>query len=165
MRATLENLDELSGEKLKENTQYFKKLRKKNPKKLDVLMQDLHEAEFNKMDCLHCANCCKTTSPIFTAKDIQRIAKSMRMKEQQFIQQFLQRDEDDFMVLKTAPCTFLDERDNTCTIYNVRPKACREYPHTDRRKFIQISNLTLKNSTVCPAVVNILEALKQRLPL
>jgi Fe-S-cluster containining protein len=23
--------------------------------------------------------------------------------------------------------------DNKCSIYEVRPKACREYPHTDRK--------------------------------
>ncbi|MCK0130995.1 YkgJ family cysteine cluster protein [Flavobacteriaceae bacterium F08102] len=165
MRANLENLAVLSKEKLAENTAYFKKLRKKNPKKLDVLMQDLHEKEFNKMDCLSCGNCCKTTSPIFTEKDIKRIAKSMRMKERQFIDTYLQRDEDDFMVLKQSPCAFFDERDNTCAIYHIRPKACSEYPHTNRRKFIQITNLTLVNSTICPAVVNILEMLKERLPL
>jgi Fe-S-cluster containining protein len=68
------------------------------------------------------------------------------------------------MVLKEVPCTFLDS-DNTCFIYDVRPKACSEYPHTNRRKFIQITNLTLKNTEVCPAVFNIVEELKKKLPL
>ena len=86
------------------------------------------------------------------------------MKEQQFIAQFLQRDEDDFMVLKEAPCTFLNE-DNTCSIYDVRPKACAEYPHTNRKKFIQLTNLTLKNTEICPAAFNIVEELKKKLPL
>jgi hypothetical protein len=128
-------------------------------------MQDLHDDEFAKTDCLTCANCCKTSSPIFTEKDVSRIAKHFRMKEVNFISQYLQRDEDDFMVLKQAPCSFLDENDNTCTIYDVRPKACAEYPHTNRRKFIQLTNLTLKNTEVCPAVFNIVEELKKKLPL
>ena len=33
------------------------------------------ENEFKKTDCLDCGNCCKTTSPIFTDKDIERISK------------------------------------------------------------------------------------------
>ena len=97
MRATLENLQELFKENKKQTTKYFAKLRKKTPKRLDVLMQDLHEDEFDKFDCLTCGNCCKTSSPIFTDKDISRISKSLRMKEQQFISAYLERDEDDFL--------------------------------------------------------------------
>ena len=68
------------------------------------------------------------------------------------------------LVLKTAPCSFLDLQNNECTIYDVRPKACSEYPHTDRRKFIQIANLTIENTAICPATFNIVEALKKRVP-
>ncbi len=165
VRATLENLSKLSEEEKVTTKKYFAKLKKKNPKRLDLLMQDLHDDEFTKTDCLTCANCCKTTSPIFTDKDISRISKHLRVKEQQFITTYLQRDDDDFMVLQQAPCTFLDETDNTCFIYDVRPKACSEYPHTNRKKFIQLTNLTLKNTEVCPAVFNIVEELKKKLPL
>jgi len=165
MRATLENLSKLSEENKTENRKYFAKLRKKKPKRLDFLMQELHDEEFARTDCLTCANCCKTTSPIFTDKDISRISKYLKMKEQQFIAQYLERDSDDFMVLQQAPCSFLDESDNTCFIYDVRPKACSEYPHTNRKKFIQLTNLTLNNTEVCPAVLNIVEELKKKLPL
>ncbi len=164
MDKILEELPEKAKEKHLETKKYFAKLRKKKPKRLDLLMQELHDEEFLKTDCLTCANCCKTTSPIFTEKDISRISKYLKMKERNFVDQYLQRDEDDFMVLKEAPCTFLDS-DNTCFIYDVRPKACSEYPHTNRRKFIQITNLTLKNTEVCPAVFNIVEELKKKLPL
>ncbi len=155
MEAFLKDLPELAKEKLQENRKYFAKLKKRRPKRLDLVMQELHNAEFEKTDCLTCANCCKTTSPIFTEKDIQRISKHLRMKERVFISTYLELDSDDFYVLKTAPCTFLDETDNTCFIYDVRPKACKEYPHTNRRKFIQI----------CPAVYNIIEELKKKLPM
>ncbi len=165
MRAELENLSKFAEEEKVATKKYFAKLKKKNPKRLDLIMQDLHDDEFTKTDCLTCANCCKTTSPIFTDKDISRISKHLRVKEQQFITTYLQRDDDDFMVLQQAPCTFLDETDNTCFIYDVRPKACSEYPHTNRKKFIQLTNLTLKNTEVCPAVFNIVEELKKKLPL
>lgn len=165
MEEQLKSLSKHAKEKHAETKKYFIKLKKKNPKRLDVLMQALHDDEFERTDCLTCANCCKTTSPIFTDKDIARISKHLRMKERQFVDQYLQRDEDDFMVLKTAPCTFLDTSDNTCFIYDVRPKACAEYPHTNRKKFAQLTNLTLKNTEVCPAVFNIVEQLKKKLPL
>ena len=165
MENQLENLPKLAAQTKKENQKYFKQLKKKTPKNLDYVMQDLHDAEFEKTDCLACANCCKTTSPIFTNKDIERIAKHLKMKVSDFTTTYLKRDSDDFMVLQTAPCTFLDESDNTCFIYDVRPKACAEYPHTNRRKFIQITDLTIANTFVCPATFNIVEKLKEVLPL
>lgn len=157
-------LPKLAKEKQLESKKYFARLKKRTPKNLDVLMQDLHDKEFEKTDCLTCGNCCKTTSPIFTEKDILRISKHLKMKVHQFVTQYLIRDSDDFYVLKTAPCTFLDLNDNSCFIYDARPKACKEYPHTNRRKFIQITDLTLKNTEICPATYNIIEALKLKLP-
>ncbi len=160
----LQHLEKRAKEKLKENKKFFQRLKKKTPKHLDILMQELHQDEFEQTDCLTCANCCKTTSPIFTPKDIERIAKHLRLKIADFESQYLRVDEDNFKVLKSAPCPFLDERDNMCFIYDVRPKACSEYPHTDRRKFIQIANLTIKNTEICPATFRIVEELKKRLP-
>ena len=164
MQKRLEQLPKLAQEALKENKKYFANLKKRTPKNLDYVMQDLHDKEFAKTDCLDCGNCCKTTSPIFTVKDIERISKHLKMKVADFIEQYLERDTDDFMVLKSSPCTFLDESDNTCFIYDVRPKACAEYPHTDRRKFIQITDLTIANTFVCPATYNIVENLKNVMP-
>ena len=164
MEKRLQQLPKLAEEARKENKKYFTHLKKRTPKNLDYVMQDLHDAEFAKTDCLDCGNCCKTTSPIFTNRDIERISKYLKMKVVDFIAQYVVRDSDDFYVLKTSPCTFLDLTDNTCFIYDVRPKACSEYPHTDRRKFIQITDLTLKNTEICPAAFNIIEELKKKLP-
>ena len=165
MEKRLEELPKLAEEAKKESKKYFSNLKRRTPKNLDVVMQKLHDEEFEKIDCLTCGNCCKTTSPIFTEKDTERISKHLKMKVVNFKNQYLERDQDDFMVLKTAPCSFFDESDNSCFIYDVRPKACSEYPHTNRKKFIQITDLTLENTTVCPAAYNIVEALKKKLPL
>ena len=125
-------------------------------------MAELREREFEKTDCLECANCCKTTGPLFTNADIERIAKHFRLKPQKFIETYLRLDEENDYVLQQVPCAFLGE-DNYCSIYDVRPKACREFPHTDRKKFQQISNLTLKNVAICPAAFNIVEEMKKRI--
>ena len=124
------------------------------------MMQELHEKEFERTDCLSCANCCKTTGPLFTDKDVDRIAKYLRMKPSRFLEQYLRMDEEGDYVLKSVPCAFLGA-DNYCSIYEVRPKACREFPHTDRRKFQQISHLTLKNVAICPAAYHIVEEMKR----
>lgn len=160
----LDNLTRLAKDKHTENKKYFEKLKKKQPKNLDYVMQDLHETEFKTTDCLSCANCCKTTGPLFTDSDIERISKHLRQKPKQFIGQYLRIDEDGDYVLQSVPCSFLDH-ENACLIYDVRPKACREFPHTDRKKFHQISNLTLQNVAICPAAYKIVEEMKKRLPL
>ena len=162
MQEFLKKLPELAKDKQNENKKFFSKLKKKPPKNLDYMMQDLHDREFERTDCLECANCCKTTGPLFTDKDIERISRHFKMKPQQFIETYLRVDEDNDYVLQSVPCTFLGA-DNYCSIYEVRPKACREFPHTDRKKFQQISNLTMKNVAICPAAFNIVEAMKERI--
>ncbi|MGY5847713.1 YkgJ family cysteine cluster protein [Salegentibacter sp. HM20] len=161
MKEILESLQERAKDKHKENKKFFSKLRKKPPKDLDRQMQQLHEEEFSRTNCLDCANCCKTTGPLFTNKDIERISKHLKLKPQQFIEQYLKVDEDNDYVLQQVPCAFLAP-DNYCLIYEVRPKACREYPHTDRKDFHKISNLTIKNTAICPAAFNIVEEMKRR---
>lgn len=160
MEDELKQLPQQAKAKQAENKKFFAKIKKKPPKDLDMVMQDLHDSVFEKTDCLSCANCCKTTGPLFTAKDIERIAKHFKLKPQQFTETYLKIDEDGDYVLQSVPCTFLGA-DNYCSIYEVRPKACREYPHTDRKKFHQITNLTLKNTAICPAAFQIVEAMKK----
>jgi uncharacterized protein len=164
LKQIIEQLPKEAKDKHIENKKYFEKLKKKPPKNLDYIMQDLHDAEFKKTDCLSCANCCKTTGPLFRDADIERIAKHLRQKPQQFIDRYLRVDEDKDYVLQSVPCSFLDQ-DNSCFIYEVRPKACREFPHTDRKKFNQITDLTLLNVAICPAAFNIVEKMKLKLPL
>jgi Fe-S-cluster containining protein len=100
---------------------------------------------------------------LFTDQDIRRISRHLRLKPTEFTETYLRMDEDGDHVLQQLPCPFLGD-DNYCSIYEVRPKACREYPHTDRRKFHQIHSLTLKNTAICPAAFRIVEALKANLP-
>jgi Fe-S-cluster containining protein len=164
MENFLKQLPKLAKDKHNENKKFFDKLKKKTPKNLDYVMQELHDREFAKDYCLSCANCCKTTGPLFTSADIERIAKYLRLKPQQFIDQYLRVDEDRDYVLQSVPCTFLDA-ENYCMIYDVRPKACREFPHTDRKKFHQIANLTIKNVEICPAAYNIVEEMKKKLTI
>ena len=116
---------------------------------------------FNEVDCLACANCCKTTSPIFRDVDIKRIASLFKITSADFIEKYLNLDEEDDYVLKSSPCTFLND-DNTCSIYENRPLACREYPHTNRKKMHQILHLTKKNTLICPAVCRILDEIFDR---
>jgi hypothetical protein len=144
----------------KENRIFFDKLKRITTKNLDDYFQETHEEVFENIDCLSCANCCKTTSPIFYNRDVERLAKHFKMRPGEFIDKYLKIDEDKDYVLKQAPCPFLGP-DNYCSVYDSRPNACREYPHTDRKRIAQLLDLTYKNTFVCPAVLEITVRLKK----
>lgn len=144
-----------------ETNSLVKKLKTKKPKNLDDVVQGLHDEAFEKFNCLDCANCCKTIGPRLIDKDIERLAKHLKMKTADFLSQYVLTDEDGDYVFKDHPCPFLLP-DNYCMVYENRPKACREYPHTDRKRFYQILNLSHKNCETCPVVFEIFDELKQR---
>jgi Fe-S-cluster containining protein len=146
----------------KQIRQLIAQLQKMSSKQVDVYFHLEHEEVFKEIDCLKCANCCKTTGPLFTSKDIDRIAGYLKLKPGDFIQRYLRIDEDQDYVLKSTPCSFLDES-NYCSIYSVRPRACAQFPHTDRKNMNEISNLTFNNAMVCPAVARILENVEAQL--
>ena len=145
---------------IKSNVQW-KRYFVKNKKKLegmDLQVHALHDNISKRIDCLACANCCKTLGPRITDKDLERIAKTLRMKASDAINKYFRVDEDGDMVFQSMPCPFLGN-DNYCSIYESRPKACREYPHTDRKRFYQIYNLSIKNAAICPIVYEVLNKL------
>lgn len=156
-----EKLKEQSNNRKQDFTALFKKLKARKPKNLDDVVHELHHEAFDQFDCLTCANCCSTISPVVTEKDIERLGKSMKMKPVDFIAQYLYIDEDKDYVFRQTPCLFLMS-DNYCMVYEDRPKACREYPHTDRKRMYQILNLTHKNCEVCPVVYCITEELVKK---
>jgi Fe-S-cluster containining protein len=143
------------------NKQLFKKWRKKPPRQLDDAVKEIHDEVFDHLDCLHCANCCKSISPALYYKDIERMASALKMKPSDFMDKYTQVDEENDYIFRVTPCPFLME-DNYCQVYESRPKACREYPHTDRTRFYQILDLTLKNTEVCPAAYYVVQKLRDR---
>jgi len=158
-----DNVLKMGREAHEENQRFFKKLKKKVPGNLDEVVHELHDEAFGEFDCLSCANCCSSISPMMTGKDVERLAKPLKMKPSQVIEQYMHLDEDHDYVFNNAPCPFLMP-DNYCSVYEYRPKACREYPHTDRRRFSQLLNLTLKNCEVCPIVFAVVDRLKEKYP-
>jgi Fe-S-cluster containining protein len=116
--------------------------------------EDLHQKVFSEMDCLQCANCCKTIPPIVSRRDTKRIAKHLGMRPSEFERIYLRMDEDGDRVFKQSPCSFLEE-DNRCRIYEVRPSACRAYPHSGDFDFFNHTKLHKRNFKYCPALFEI----------
>lgn len=162
MELNLTQIAKLGKEKKAENQRFFSQLKKKTPKNLDYIVQNIHDEAFEQIDCLQCANCCKTVGPLLTNNDIERISKHLRLKPSDFITKYLRVDEDKDYVFQSMPCPFLGS-DNYCLIYDVRPKACREYPHTDRKKIYQIDKITIKNTEFCPIAYKVVEEMKKEI--
>ena len=156
----LNNIEELLKDSEPSTKKLFRILKKKKPKNLDMVVHEAHEEVFEEIDCLDCGNCCRGLGPRITDIDITRIAKHLKMKPGKFTEEYLELDDDDDYVFKSMPCPFIMP-DNHCMIYESRPKACKEYPHTDRKKFFQIIDITQKNIPVCPAVYEIVEKIKE----
>ncbi|TDH26539.1 YkgJ family cysteine cluster protein [Segetibacter sp. 3557_3] len=152
------SLDKWKQRSAEHQKQYKQLLQRADKNKVLKQLPQLNENAFRDIDCLKCANCCKNYSPRFKTPDIKRISKYLGMKESVFIDTYLVLDEDGDYVVRTKPCPFLGA-DNTCDIYDERPSDCARYPYTDEDVLLKRPQLTLKNSSVCPIVVHVLEAL------
>ncbi len=159
MSDLLHNWERKSALRQKEYKRFLQKAERpaERNKVLDRL-PELHEEAFEKVDCLQCANCCKNYSPRFKTPDIKRISRHLKMKESEFIEQYLRLDSDGDYVTKSSPCPFLGA-DNYCGIYEVRPSDCERFPYTDEDVLVRRPALTQKNSTFCPIVYFVLEKL------
>jgi len=153
----LKNWEKKSSERQKLYKQYLARVDKN---KAIRVLPSLHEEAFEQVDCLACTNCCKNYSPRFKTPDIKRISKVLSLKESVFIERYLRIDEEGDYVLKSKPCPFLGT-DNYCSIYDDRPSDCRRFPYTDEDVFVKRPQLTLKNTSFCPAAFYVVEKLMQ----
>lgn len=158
----LHNWEKKSRERQKLYKQFLQKAEKN---KVLKQLPGLHEEAFEKIDCLKCANCCKSYSPRFKTPDVKRISKYLGLRESVFIDTYLRVDEEGDFVAKSTPCPFLGA-DNYCSIYDQRPSDCHRFPYTDEDVFIKRQQLTLKNSSFCPITYFVIERLlNPQLPL
>ncbi len=145
---------------LKKKSKWLPKLKQHRGKRLDRWVDELDTAVFKEIDCLDCANCCTSIPPMVSTQDAERLAKHLKLSSSDFFDQYLIQDEDGDIVINQSPCPFL-QSDNKCSVYDHRPKACRQYPHTGTNDFSKNLNLHFQNSVYCPAVFHILERMER----
>ena len=134
---------------------------KRYKSKIDLRqIQSAHNEVFADIDCLQCGNCCKTAHPIFTQTDLKRAAQFLGKREAAFEQEFLQTDAENDRVPNRIPCPLLCA-DNTCQVYEARPKSCRGFPHTDTKEGWERAELLAKNTLTCPAAFHIVHRLRR----
>src|SRR5262249_42158164 len=117
-----------------------------------------------EVGCLDCANCCKKMTPTYNKADIKRIAGHFNQTPKEFYKKWLKKDTNGDIVNKSTPCQFLG-KNNKCSIYEIRPLDCAEFPHMLRRDFrYQAKEKTYTNNmTYCPATLVFVEKLKERI--
>ena len=137
-------------------------LSKRSIKSFDRILQSIHGEVFEKIDCTKCANCCRKLGPMFNETDIEKMSSHCGLRRKDFIEKYLRMDEDNDYVFISMPCPFALE-DNLCSVYEIRPRACREYPHTDEKNMQPKLSRLAQNTLYCPAAYLISEKLIEQL--
>ncbi len=140
---------------------FLTRLEKHPPKDLDRMAVLVSKAVWKEVDCLGCANCCKTMSPTFTVKDVKRISTHLGMPPLEFREKYLylEKKDNDWMN-RQQPCQFLDLSNNMCSIYEVRPADCAGFPHLSKRKMVDYIHVHKQNVQYCPATFKMVEKMK-----
>jgi len=140
---------------------FLTRLEKKPPKLLDALAAKADKEVWQETDCLSCANCCKTMSPTFNKKDIQRISAHFKLSPQAFKDKWLYFDKkDEDWMNKKQPCQFLDLKTNMCSIYEIRPDDCAGFPHLTKKRMVDYMHVHKQNIAYCPATYKMVEKMK-----
>lgn len=152
-------------QKVRANKRAFKgfltRLENNPPRGLDKIPEAVAPQVWEEVDCLSCANCCKTMTPTFTPADIKRIAAHFDMTPDAFKDKWLmfEKKEKDWQN-KKQPCQFLNLTDNKCSIYEIRPADCAGFPHLTRKKMTDYMHVHRQNIEYCPATYKMVEKMK-----
>lgn len=143
---------------------FLGKIEKNPPPRLDTLAETIDAEVWKEIDCLSCANCCKTMTPTFTKKDIIRIAAHFDISPAEFTKKWLVYEKSDKdWVNKKQPCQFLNTSTNMCSIYEVRPSDCAGFPYLKKKKMVDYIHVHQQNIEYCPATFKMVEKMMERL--
>ena len=140
---------------------FLTKIENNPPKDLDRYAELADKAVWQEVDCLACSNCCRTMTPTFNTKDLQRIAGHLNMSVSQFKEKWLYKSKDGEWMNKSTPCQFLDRKTNMCNIYAIRPADCAGFPHLTKKKMVNYIHVHRQNVQHCPATFKMVEKLME----
>ena len=117
------------------------------------------EAE-SQMDCLTCGACCRDNTVPVTANEGKRLAKRLGISLEEFKSTYLRSELDGEPAIEAQPCPFL--KDNTCSVYEDRPKVCQGYPYVGGDVPSRTIGI-IERAETCPIIFDMLERLKDAL--
>lgn len=141
---------------------FLTKLEKNPPRGLDRIALATDLEMWQEVDCLSCANCCKTMTPTYTIADIKRIASHFGMTVPAFKSKWLYQDKNGDWVNKKQPCQFLNLLDNKCQIYPIRPRDCSGFPHHTKKRMVDYIHVYKQNLDFCPATYRFVELMRAK---
>jgi len=155
----------LQGEKKREENLRFRKHMKAHDHSDRILRRIAVDVE-EQIDCTQCANCCRVASAKVAERDVERLAKYLRIKPARVMADYVVESEEEGLVLrrdKKTGCVFLSG--NECTVYDARPESCQRFPHVVRGNGSLASRMWefVDRACYCPIVYNSLEAFKDEL--
>ena len=155
----------LLGEKKREENLRFRKHMKSRDHS-DRILRRIGEEVEAQIDCLQCANCCRVATARLNERDVERLAKHLRIKPARFLADFTEQSEEEGLILKRdkkTGCVFLNG--NECTVYDARPESCQKFPHVVRGNGSIVSRMweLIDRACYCPIVYNSLEAFKDEM--
>ena len=150
----------MSGKNKRKMRVFLGKVEKNPPRHLDKVAEKIEAEVWQEVDCLTCANCCKSMTPTFTKKDLERISAHFKQTPDEFKEKWLYKDKNgDWMNTKT-PCQFLDLKSNKCSIYSIRPEDCAGFPHLSKKRMVQYIDVHKQNVEYCPATYKMVEKMQ-----
>jgi Fe-S-cluster containining protein len=117
----------------------------------------------DEIDCLECANCCRVATARLQERDIEKLARFLRISPARFLADYTEESEEEGVILRRTAesgCVFLSG--NECTVYEARPSTCENFPHLVRGSGSIPSRMWqfIDRACYCPIVYNSLEAFK-----
>ena len=126
---------------------------------LDALVARVRAPVEAAIDCIACNHCCRTLQIVLDRKDIHRLARRTGVPVETFVREHVGVAEDGTAHFKRSPCPMLGP-DGACTVYEDRPRACRDYPYLDTPRFRGRSLTILENVPTCPIVFHVWRGLQ-----
>lgn len=116
-----------------------------------------------QIDCLECANCCKVATAKLNERDVEKLARYLRLPVPRFRRDYTEESEEEGLILKRdaqSGCVFL--AGNECTVYDARPGSCENFPHLTGGAGSLQSRMWqfIDRACYCPIVYNTLEQWK-----
>jgi uncharacterized protein len=155
----------LLGEKKRDENRRFRMFMKSRDHS-DRILRRIAQGIEDEIDCTICANCCRVATATVKERDIEHLARFLRISEERFLADYTMESDEEGRILRRTEengCVFLSG--NECTVYEARPDACQRFPHLVRGAGSIVSRMWqfVDRACYCPIVYNSLEAFKEEM--
>lgn len=155
---------ERMGEKKREENKRLR-VHMKTHQPAERVLRKLAEEIEEAIDCRECANCCRVATAKLKEREVDILAKHIGVTRKVFLRDYSEESAEEGLILKRTAtgCVFLEG--NLCSVYEVRPRTCEDFPHLAKGDGSLVSRMweMPDRATYCPIAYNTLEAFKEKI--